>query len=336
MKPGSKEIALIQALSEILGSPDNNNSGLVLGIGDDAAILKAPGNENLIVTTDCLIENIHFKVETISPRQLGWKSVAVNLSDIASMGGLPLYGFVSIAIPPQIDNAWIKSLYQGIKNCSDRFGLVIAGGDTSRSPHELMINVAIIGKTIHKKAGLRSLAKPGDVLFATGYFGASAAGFSLMEHYGADIPKGFNALIKAHLEPEPRLEEGSFLLRSCKRLALIDSSDGLANALQLISLASRAGIEVDEALIPISTATQKASLRLKKDPVELALNGGEDYELVGACSLRDFETVQKGWNFETPLRAIGRVVKGTGVQMIGSEGKKKVLDSFGYDHFRKG
>lgn len=164
MKILSKEIALINELSKIINRKRKTRSGLIVGIGDDAAILKVPPHENLIVTTDCLIENVHFTLKTTSPRQLGWKSLAVNLSDIASMGGVPLYGFISIAIPSHIDEAWIKEFYRGIKKCSDKFNVVIAGGDTSRSPHELMINVVIIGQSEGKKAALRSSAKAGDLL----------------------------------------------------------------------------------------------------------------------------------------------------------------------------
>lgn len=336
MKILSKEIALINELSKIINRKRKTRSGLIVGIGDDAAILKVPPHENLIVTTDCLIENVHFTLKTTSPRQLGWKSLAVNLSDIASMGGVPLYGFISIAIPSHIDEAWIKEFYRGIKKCSDKFNVVIAGGDTSRSPHELMINVVIIGQSEGKKAALRSSAKAGDLLFVTGTFGASGTGLALLQRYPASLPAGFRPLIKAHLEPQPRVEEGLFLLGKSKRLSLMDSSDGLANALQLISLASGVGLEVEEPLIPISHATQKACRLLKADPLEKALNGGEDYELVGTCSSPDFEKIIKDWKSITPLKVIGKVHQGRGVTLTDAKGKKKPLISFGYDHFKKG
>ncbi len=336
MKILSREITLINELSRIINGKRKTGSGLIIGIGDDAAILKSPERENLIVTTDCLIENVHFTLKTTSPQQLGWKSLAVNLSDIASMGGAPLYGFISIAIPSHIDGAWIKEFYRGIKKCSDRFNVAIAGGDTSRSPHELMINVAIIGQSEGKRAALRSSAKAGDLIFVTGTFGASGTGLALLQRYAANLPAGFRPLIKAHLEPQPRLEEGLFLLGKSKRLSLMDSSDGLANALQLISLASGVGLDVEESLIPILPVTKKACGLLKADPLEKALNGGEDYELVGTCSSPDFEKIIRDWKSITPLKVIGKVHQGQGVTLIDSKGKKKSMTSFGYDHFKKG
>ncbi len=252
---------------------------------DDAAIIE----KDLIVTTDTLVENTHFTLKTYSPYEIGWKAMAVNLSDIAAMGGRPLYALVSLSLPKDISLLWIKNLYRGIISCAKKYKTQIVGGNLARAK-EINITITIIGKAVVKaglkpaSTGKRSNAKPNDLVFASGTFG--------------------NPLKK----PIPQIELGQKIVNLSKRVSLMDASDGLADCLIQIAKESKVKIIVDEDKIPISKTMKKA-----------ALYGGEDYQLVGTTSQNDCKKIQK-------IKIIGKVVKGKGAFLKQKNNKLVKLD----------
>jgi len=230
---------------------------------DDAAIIE----NNLVLTTDTLVENTHFTLKTYTPEEIGWKALAVNLSDIAAMGGKPLYALVSLSLPGKISLQWIKNLYKGINSCAKKYKTKIIGGNLARSI-EINITIMVIGKV---RAGLapalRSNAKPGDLVFATGTFGDSALGFNVIARRLKELTKqsrpglhkmigiassGKALLAMTHKKPIPQIEKGVKIAKSCKRVALMDTSDGLANCLIQIANESKVKIILDEEKIPLS------------------------------------------------------------------------------------
>ncbi len=255
---------------------------------DDAAIVE----KDLIVTTDTLIENTHFTLKTYTPEEIGWKAIAVNLSDIAAMGGKPLYALVSLSLPKNIKTQWIEKLYTGLISCAKKYKIQIIGGNLARSK-EVNITITVIGKTVVKTplcgVSTRSNARPGDLVFTTGTFGDAAA-----KNYKIKI--------------FPQINLGQKIVNLTKRASLMDASDGLADCLIQISNQSKVKIIVDKNIIPVSNNTKKASQLLKKDHIDLALYGGEDYQLVGTASKSDCTKLK---NLKK-IKIIGQVIKGKG------------------------
>jgi len=318
---------------------------------DDAAIIACPRQvrlrrkKNLIVTTDTLVENTHFTLKTSTPEEIGWKAMAVNLSDIAAMGGTPLYALVSLSLPEKFVRVglaptpllpWIKSLYKGIVDCTKKYKTQIIGGNLARSK-EISITITVIGKSVvkagFKPASTRSNARPGDRVFTTGTFGDAAAGYLLMSNveacHGMPLRK---KLINSHKTPIPQISLGQKIVGTCLKRApaLMDASDGLADCLIQISNQSNVKIIIDENKIPISSNTKKASQILNRNPVNLALYGGEDYQLVGTASEIDCKRLRK----IKGIKLIGKVIKGKGAYLKQNTNKLVKLDlKKTYEHF---
>lgn len=266
---------------------------------DDAAIIE----KNLILTTDTLVENTHFTLKTYTPEEVGWKAIAVNLSDIAAMGGKPLYALVSLSLPTNIKLPWINSFYKGLTNCANKYKAQIIGGNLARAK-EINITITLIGKVNDKNIGKRSNAKEGDLVFTTGTFGDSACGFLLLKNK----KKLLNNLVNIHKKPIPRIELGQKIIKLTKRVSLMDASDGLADCLIQISNQSKVRIIIDKDKIPVSQNTKSAANILNRDFVDLSLYGGEDYQLVGTASKTDCTKLAK----IKEIKIIGRVINGKG------------------------
>jgi thiamine-monophosphate kinase len=305
---------------------------LRLGIGDDAAILRpTPGFETLL-TSDLLIEKVHFDLRTTSPWELGAKAVAASLSDIAAMGGLPRAFLVSLAVPRRrgIAKAFFESLYSGMRAWGSSFGADLAGGDTSHSPSGLMIDILMLGEVEKKRALLRSGAKPGDLVFCTGTPGDSAAGLAVLQKKLKRPDKGAAALmVKRHLSPVPRCLAGRFLSTHRAASACIDVSDGLSSELHHLARESGVAIDIDADAVPLSAAARALSPKA----LDWALRGGEDYELLFTAPPSKFALLQKNFSRQTgvQLSQIGRVKRGRGVRMR-AKGKWRALPDKGYDH----
>lgn len=326
------ERALIKQISALLGS--NAVPGQV-GIGDDAALTQPQDGLWLVTTKDMLMEGIHFLLPAISAVDLGYKALAVNASDIAAMGGVPRHAYVGLALPKETEVDFILDFYRGVKQMADSLGMSVSGGDTVGSPGPLVISVTVQGEVDRAQALLRSGAKPGDILCATGPLGASAAGLALLLE-NRDCPEHVRkAALTAHLRPTPRVPEGIWLSQSGAVSAAMDLSDGLLKDLQEICEASGCGAELFQEQIPVHDAAAVVAGLLERPPLGMALNGGEDYELLLAVRPDRYEALAGAYRsrFSVGLFRFGRITAGTGLFMITNEGKREKLHFTGFSHF---
>lgn len=254
----------------------------ILGIGDDCAVIPQ-GGSNLIVTTDMLVEDVHFLRSKISAFELGYKSLAVNLSDIAAMGGEPIASFISLALPADIDVDYMEEFYKGYNKLSAQHSVPLLGGDTTKSPDKLVINVAVLGKA--KRPVLRSMAKPNQHICVTGPLGSSACGLHLV----LNSLKGVDSLLSAHNMPVPRIQEGLLIGSAAGIGGMMDISDGMGSDMSHIIEHSGVGARIFLDKLPISEDCIATAGLYGLDPVELAVSGGEDYELLFTFDKEEFE-----------------------------------------------
>ncbi len=308
------EFAFIRRISRAPKLP-----GSVLGIGDDAALIR-PGAGLLAVTADMVVEGDHFSMDYFTPRQLGIKSMESNVSDIAAMGARPLYAFISICLPKTASVEFIDGFYSGIYSSCKKHGIDVLGGDTTHGAL-IVVNVALIGEVApRKKPMLRSGAKNGDLIFVTGHLGASTAGLKLLR---AKVP-GFSRVKKRHLEPASRMDvsgEISKIANACE-----DVSDGLASEVRNICLASKKGAVIYAGSIPLAAQTIGAAKAVGENALDYALFGGEDFELVFTVPAKFILKAQRLGTL------VGKISGGRGV-FLERNGKRELLTKFGYDHF---
>lgn len=280
------------------------------GIGDDCAILPLDENYDQIVTTDLLIEDIHFLRQAISPFDLGYKSLAVNLSDIAAMGARPTASFLSIGIPSDTEVEYLDEVMHGYHELSTKYNVPLLGGDTTKSPEKLIINVCVMGKIRKGKSRMRSMAQPGDIICVTGPLGDSAAGLRvILENIPPDNES--KALISWHNRPEPAINEGLWLTGQNGTKAMMDLSDGIASDLKHIMKQSKVGAIVNIENIPVSDALKTTSAKQNWEPEILALTGGEDYRLLLTLDRDKSEEIINRYNkqFICPLSPVGEITQ---------------------------
>jgi thiamine-monophosphate kinase len=260
---------------------------LQVGIGDDAAVARPERNALEILTTDGLIEGVHFDRRFSGPRDIGWKALAVNLSDIAAMGGTPRLALLSLALPAAIPRAEVHELVDGFLALAADAGVTLAGGNVTRSPGPLMVDVTVTGFARARQILTRSGGRAGDDLYMTGSVGAAAAGLGWSkESSGSKELEGIDACVRRHCAPVPRVRIGALLGRNRAASACMDMSDGLADAVRQIAAASGTGATVDAAALPIPAAAREWFQRAGLDPVTSAVAGGDDYELLFAVPRR--------------------------------------------------
>lgn len=282
-----------------------------MGIGDDCAILPAGDDFDLVFTTDMLVEDIHFLRDKISPLDLGHKSLAVNLSDVAAMGAEPVGSFLSIAIPNTIDVEYLDSLMEGYHQLSEKYKLPLMGGDTTRSPYKLVLNISVVGKIAKGRAKLRKAAMVGDVVAVTGSLGDSAAGLhALMNDFKID--ETVKWLIDRHHRPEAHVSEGIWLGNRPEVHAMMDVSDGIASDLMHILRASGKSATIKMEQLPLSGQLLRMTESHHLNSYELATSGGEDYCLLLTVAADTFEQTAGNFqqSFGRPLHAIGRIEAG--------------------------
>ncbi len=320
------ETGLLKRIETSLQTVDK---GVFIGIGDDAAGVRFANGTDLLITTDLLAEGIHFDLRYTPFYKLGAKALLVNISDIAAMGGIPRYALIAIAVPQCLKVEDIDELYRGIKNTSASYKISIIGGDTSASKSGLMINITLLGEAQRGYVIKRSSAKKGDKIFVTGTLGDSSAGLELLKK-----GKRNGYLIQRHLLPAPRVKEGIFLSKNRLAAAMIDISDGVATDLNHICEQSSVGATIYEDKIPISKGLKKA--KLKKRPLDYALSGGEDYELLFTVRERNIkkicDAISKG---RLSAAMIGEITeKKKGIFLIDSRGRQRPLLATGFEHFK--
>jgi thiamine-monophosphate kinase len=309
---------------------------IIKGICDDAAaFITEPGYLTLI-TTDLLVERIHFLREAISGFDLGYKSLAVNLSDIAAMGGTAREAFVSIAIPEECQLDYLEQIYNGIKNLAAKFEVNVLGGDTTSSKIDLIINIVVQGIVSKEELLCRDAARPGDIIFSTGFLGDSRAGLHLILNKIALDTQALKSLLKAHRVPEPHLREGRFLAQQQGVHAAIDTSDGLSSDLGHIVEESRVGARLFADKIPVSQELMDFCTRFDFDPIEYALTGGEDYTLLCTITPESANQIANAFEkeFKRPLFQIGEITAEKQLMLVYPDAKTKPITPTGWDHFR--
>ena len=304
---------------------------LLVGIGDDAAAYFA-NNEIQLATVDSLVQHVHFSLSYMSWQELGWKSIVVNLSDIAAMGGFPRYALVSLGLPPDTEVEEVVALYRGMFDIAGKFGLAIVGGDTVNSP-VVFVSVTVIGSAGDRKRGMlrRSAAKPGDKIAVTNSLGASAGGLKMLQKNLKFAPKYAKQLRQAHLLPNPLVSEGQTLLEKGVRCGM-DVSDGLIGDLAHICAESKVGARINVDLVPVAPAVTACFGELG---LEMALTGGEDYELLFTAGTQIMNKVIKA--MPCPVMVVGEITaENTGkVKLVDNSGKPFRIKKTGWDHFSK-
>jgi thiamine-monophosphate kinase len=328
----SREWDLIQALSRKFGPAP---AGVVLSIGDDCAAIEIPGPDYLLWTVDTLLEGVHFDLSYTTLAQLGWKSLAVNLSDIAAMGGDPGSALLSLGWPKGRDRREALDFAAGLAQAAREYGVAIIGGDTVASPAGLIITVTLTGRVPAHEMLRRAGAGAGDLIFVTGPLGEAAAGLHILRQ-GLELPQELQeTLTEAQLRPRPHLRAGRLLAREGLATALIDTSDGIATDLYHICRASGVGARIPGGAVPVSPRVTAAAPHLGCDPLDLALFGGEDYLLLftakPAVATRLPESFARA-GLAAPL-PLGQIVPGDRVVLATPTGEVDISGQ-GYDHFR--
>lgn len=338
------EFALLERLVEVLGPVGRGAGyGVIRGIGDDTAVLQGTPGTRLLACCDMLIEGKHFDFAYYSPREVGWKALAVNLSDIAAMGGRPRWALVSLGLRPDLKVSFVEEIYAGIAELAQRFGVVIIGGDTCAAAGRLVIDVCLLGEAYRSEVAYRSGADEGDLILVTGTIGAAAAGLACLRSGEKAALENFAELRQAHLKPLPRVKEAAVLIKSGLVGAMNDLSDGLASELHEIAQASGCGARIWADRLPISPATAFMAGRLGVNAHDWALFGGEDYELlltIPGGKGSPLKARRLGRSLRkitgTPLTFIGRILPALGVvEIVQSDGAIEPLLPGGYNHFKK-
>jgi thiamine-monophosphate kinase len=325
------EKALIAQIRKMAGSSHRGQTHrphrtILIGIGDDCAVLRpVPGHDSL-VTTDFTLEGIHFRQDWHPPESVGHRCLARGLSDIAAMGGELVAIFLSLALPRDLPQSWVNRFARSLIRLAEKHGASLAGGDSAESPDGILADIIVLGSVPKGKAILRSGAKPGDRIYVTGELGGSAAAVAKMR---TQPQKKVNPRdYPSHFYPEPRIELGRTLREKNLASAMIDTSDGLSTDLAHICEESGVGAEIDSSLIP------RAHVGKPSKPVvlDLALHGGEDYELL--FTARQRKRIPKKIA-GVPITQIGQIFRSRGIFVRDSKGTVHPFHPRGWEHFRK-
>ncbi len=331
------EFELIKLLKGLLAEPPES---VLIGIDDDAAVIELSDRCCYLLTSDTLLAGIHFKTSWATPWQIGGRAMAANLSDVAAMAGEPLFGLVSICIPPFTEVRFVEELYKGINSASSEFGCSVVGGDTNSSGSGIVISIALFGKADRDHITLRSGATVGDLIFVTGELGGSKAGLEVLSHgrdFFADMDKTLlNRVLSKHLEPVPRIREAKAISEKIRVSSTIDISDGLSSDLHHICEMSRVGAKLYADRMPICGGAEEVARRLSEVPLDYALSGGEDFELLFTVYREEpWKTISEVESSTgTRVSLIGEIVSlSEGCKLAHPDGSELPLGLSGYRHF---
>jgi thiamine-monophosphate kinase len=334
-RPGPGEFQLIRSLARRFG---RTGPRVHRGIGDDAAVVQPGPGDILLLTTDLLAEGVHFRRDTARPEDIGFKAAVANLSDIAAMGGTPQFVLVSLAIPSGWRAASVGRLYKGLMEACRPHGVELVGGDTSSSLQGLFISVTLTGYADYSSVLTRSAARAGDLIYVTGTLGDSLAGLGLLQnHCGAALTRreaGY--LVGRHRRPAARIQAGRLLARHRLASAAIDLSDGLSGDLPHLCAQSGVGAEILADSLPLSPACRAYASARALDPVSLALQGGEDYELLFTVPPGHRDRVDRLAGRAGCLWSPIGVIRPSsfGLRLRLSNGRLRKWRIAGYEHFR--
>ncbi len=329
--PKISDIGEFELLAQIKQQLATSSPHVILGIGDDAAAFSLPEARLGLLSSDLLLQGVHFDLSYTTPYQLGQKALAVNISDIAAMGGVPCYALVSMALPGDCPVAWISEFYNGLKALGEKYETAIIGGDTSASPNIIMISISIWGEVEAELLLSRRGAKPGDQVLVTGNLGEAAAGLALLK---ANKQSSYPDLVQRQLTPIPRCSEALIIAHGRWASSMIDVSDGLVSDIKQLARESNVGAEIWLDKLPISQAVAEVAGQLGVSAYELAISGGEDYELLFSVPPNKLNhLLQEFTRQQTPLSIIGCIkTMEQGVCFLGENGQK-IVPKAGYEHF---
>ena len=308
---------------------------ILKGIGDDCAVLAHGQAATLtLITTDTLVEGVHFDLSWHPPELLGHKAVAVNVSDIAGMGGVPRFALLSLAAAATFNHESLERFLHGFMVTLAEYQVSLIGGDTVRSDQGLVLSVTLLGEVDQRQVVYRNGAKPGDQIWVSGFLGQAAAGLEICRQRKPRLQQTYPELMVAHLNPSPELALGRALAESGLVSAMIDMSDGLASDLAHICEESEVGALVYAEELPISEDSQQVARALGLDPLRLALAGGEDYRLLFTAPSAAKQKIQAlaYHAVHGKLVMVGQIVEGQGIR-LSTAGQERALDLQGYDHF---
>ncbi len=334
------EFGLIDRIARLVpaSSPD-----VVVGIGDDVAVLRFGPSDYLLATCDIQVEHVHFRRDWIGPRQLGRRVAAVNMSDIAAMGGWPSWGLVSLALPDDVEVAYVEELYRGLREEFQAVDGCVVGGNISRHPAGLVVDFTLLGRVEPESLVLRRGARPGDRVLVTGTLGDSRAGLEILRNASLEVPGSIRErVISRHLTPSARSKAGRFLGFSGRVHAMADVSDGLLADLSHLCRASGVSACIRAADVPVGEGCRHVASALGLDPLRWALTGGEDYELLFMVSPEDAETLmdQLREEADTMCGVIGDVGEGPPGVVVTLPGGERLsaasMEALGWDHFGVG
>lgn len=321
-KDDLKSIGEFGLIERIARNSKVDKKRIILGIGDDGAVIKSRPGRWQVLTCDMLIEGVHFH-PAAAPFQIGWKALAVNLSDLAAMGASPVAALISVALPAKTKVDFCDELYRGIKGLAGKFQVNIVGGNISVSPGRLIVDIFLLGEVKPGYLARRDGARVGDKIFLTGTLGEAAAGLEILKSKKKLSGRYKSRLLKKQFEPNPRIKEAGYLVKNFKVNAMIDLSDGLIGDLKHILEKSGVGAKIFKEVLPIPFSVRKTARFLNLDPWVLATQRGEDYELLFTLSAREAKRLlSKKPNF--PVTLIGEIVP----TKLGELFKAK-----GYTHF---
>ena len=316
--------------------------GLDLGIGDDAALVRAPGGRDLVLTTDLSIEDVHVRLDLHPARSIGHRALARSLSDLAAMGAKPRFALLSLALKRNLTRSWTTAFYDGLGALAQRFGVRLIGGDTAVVDGATTIDVIAIGEVGRSRALLRSGARPGDRIYVTGRLGLSALGLELLlssarpsvsASRSRKRADGRHAAIeealRRHLYPDPRCAVGIALARRGLASAAIDVSDGFAADLARLCESSGCGAVIREARLPVPPDDLSS-----RAPLDLALHGGEDYEVIFTVPPPRSSSMPRSIG-GVKVHEVGEIQGSRHLILARADGREIALDTRGYDHFRK-
>jgi thiamine-monophosphate kinase len=333
MEPEAKLIARIKRAFSA-GRKATAGPGLRVGIGDDAAILRLPQRADWVVSCDAFLEGVHFLAGVHPPDSVGYKALARATSDLAAMGATPRFFVLSLALPAGRTGVWLDHLLVGMRRAARRLGLRLIGGDTSRYPR-VVINITVLGEIEHGRALLRSGARPGDLIYVSGRLGSAQLGLEMLRRGLARKP-GARRVVQTHLYPRIRIALGRWLAGKGIGSAMMDISDGLSTDLARLCEASEAGGRVFAERVPqviLPRLPAGLSGLHAFDPLEMALHGGDDYELLFTVPHRRVRRL-RGAPGASELRCIGEITRKKQIVLVEANGRERPLESGGWDPFR--
>ena len=330
------EFALIERLRKKLGSV-GNDVDVIVGNGDDAAVIKATNGKCWVVTCDAQVSGVHFpSTGDVSGFAVGFKSLAVNVSDVAAMGGKPRFALISLGIPEETPVSFLDDVYAGVRALSEQYDILVLGGNVTRTSGPLFVDVFLVGEVMEEKVLRRSDARAGDQILVTGHLGDAAAGLHLLSGSQAGARQDlYVSLTRAQLEPQPRVAEGVVIAESGLATSMMDISDGLAGDIRHLCEASGVGAMLRESELPVSDDLLEAASVAGKKPLEWALHGGEDYELLVTTSAESVRALQEilRQTGGAPLTPIGEILPASqGISLKRADGIF-ALENLAWEHF---